>query len=390
MHQKWALIICWMLTICSLCIKSAHSIPAFARREHVQCQMCHFRMPELNQDGQNYALRGLREEPEMSMPAKTEAPLGVPLNIDWAKYLTVMGHEDFIAATGQRPEFDAGTIDIWAAGPITNQWTGLANPSFDVENGGSGVDQAYGQFINKWSWRFDSGRFGQLQPFAILFNQGGPSMTLSTPLVLSTPTDTGSGWTPTTLLRGIEAGIVNTSRWNVYIGAAQPQPDGNSDDPGFENHTNVYSSGEWLIGSNGNSVSIYGYLGNAWLSPTASDESFHRIGFFANFYTRDVLTKASAGFLIGSDDDEANQSLDNSGFFVLGEHLFTDRWAAYLRYDQFKQDLSAGGSQTTLGPTVGVSWWAATQIRLTLEGQFLKTTDEDWTNTFTAEFLWVF
>lgn len=45
---------------------SAHSeFPsrtAFARRESAKCQMCHFRLPELNEDEHSSIRRGLREE----------------------------------------------------------------------------------------------------------------------------------------------------------------------------------------------------------------------------------------------------------------------------------------------------------------------------------------
>ena len=43
-------------------VESARAVPAFARREGAQCQMCHFRLPELNEDGHSYIRRGLREE----------------------------------------------------------------------------------------------------------------------------------------------------------------------------------------------------------------------------------------------------------------------------------------------------------------------------------------
>lgn len=397
------------IAVCLVCLvllscEYTCAIPAFARREGVTCQMCHFRMPELNKDGHDYARRGLREEPPGSemgmepgeqaempeMPAASEHPLGVPLNIDWADYLTVMGHHMFVAETDERPLFDAGGIDLWAAGPIDPHWTGLVNPSFDIQEGGSDVDQAYGQYITHWSNRFDSGRFGQLQPFAILLNQGGPKMSLSDPIVLSTPADTGFGWTPESLVRGIEIGSIDLSRVTAYLGVGQPKLEDSSivDLPGFERHTDFYGSGEWIIKENGDSLTVYAYKGKAWLSPAASDRSFHRLGFFGNLYLTN--TKATLGFLTGKDKDAADDSLDNSGYFALVEHLFSDRWAGYIRYDHFKHDLSGGGSQTLSGPAIGASWWVQTQVRLTFEGQLISRTGEDHNNLFMTEFLWIF
>lgn len=385
------------LLICVLALASeyAHAIPAFARREGVACQMCHFRMPELNKDGDDYVRRGLREEPpapgtSAEMPAAAEHPLGVPLGLQWADYLTVMGHHMFVAETGQQAQFDAGEIDLWAAGPLDPHWTGVANPSFDIQNGGSDVDQAYGQYITSWSNHFGSARFGQLLPFAILLNQGGPKMSLSDPLVLSVPGDTGFGWTPESNVRGLDLGAVNLNKAAFYLGVGQPKLE-DSDVSGaadFENHTDFYGSAEWIFTPEGDGLAIYGYSGKAWLSPAAPDRSFHRIGLFGNLYPRN--TKITLGYMTGSDDDAVGQSLDNHGYFALAEYLLSDRWAAYARYDNLKRDLSAGGTQTISGPAIGVSWWAQTQVRLTFEGQFLSITDQKANNTFMMEFMWAF
>lgn len=403
-------LVCLVLLSCGY----AYAIPAFARREGVTCQMCHFRMPELNNDGHEYARRGLREDPpdlemnmgpaeqkqpEMNMgPAKQEEmpkmpaaerhPLGKPLDLDWANYLTVMGHHTFTAETHQRPLFDAGVIDLWAAGPFDPHWTALANPSFNIQEGGADVDQAYGQYITHWADRFGSGRVGQLLPFAILFNQGGPKMPLSDPLILSIPADTGYGWTPESLVRGLELGAVNLKRATAYVGVGQPKLEDTilTGLPGFERHTDFYGTGEWLFTPNGDSITVYGYQGSAWLSPAAPDRSFHRVGFFGN--VSGPSTKATLGFLTGSDEDEAGRSLDNTGYFALVEQLLSNRWAAYLRYDHLKRDLSTGRTQTLSGPAIGVSWWAQTQVRLTLEGQFLSISGEDSDKRIMTELLW--
>lgn len=405
--KSWLTILCCLAVISVIDVTAAQAIPAFARREGLKCQMCHFRVPELKEDGQAYVRRGLREEPPgamsdmadqvatpmggmEAMPSETPAAgtpraLGQPLPIKGANYLTVMGHHAFTMQSGEESAFDAGVIDLWAAGPIDQRWSGLANPSLDIQNGGASVDQAYGQFITRWDKKFQSARFGQSLPFAILFNQGGPSMPLSTPVVLSTGPDTGTSWTPATLLRGLEIGAVNTPRWNAYLGAGQPHLE--SSLTGTEANTDVYASAEYLIGKNDTSVTLYGYSGRAWLSPAATERSFHRIGVFGNAYW--PKTKAVVGYLAGSDKDVNNHSLKNSGYFLLGERLLSDRWSAYARYDQMRQGLTAGGSQTTRGPALGVSWWAQTQIRLTVEAQMLKTTGQRDNKTLMAEFMWI-
>ncbi len=389
---------------------TANAIPAFARREGVPCQMCHFRMPELREDGYAYLRRGLREEPmepmaastspagptapmpggeQMKTPAGSTSPLlGTPLNLQWAKYLSVMGHHDLVIQRGSRATFDAGAVDIWVGGPFDRHWSALANPSFDIENGGSSVDVAYGQYITKWAEQFGSVRFGQTMPFAILFHQGGPSMPLSTPVVLSTPPDTGTSWTPTTLLRGVEFGFVNLPRWNAYLGVGQPHLEDTSAADESNRHTDFYGSAEYLFDPSGSSLALYGYRGEASVAPNGADRSFHRIGLFSNLFW--PKTKGVFGFVTGSDEADDGRSLDNNGLFVLGERLLSERWAAYARYDWLRQDLSAGGAETITGPTLGVSWWAATPIRLTLEGQILNATGQPQARSLSMEFLWIF
>jgi hypothetical protein len=359
-------------------------------------------MPELNEDGRAYMRRGLREEPggEMSemateererkptQPAYTPRVLGEPLTLQWANYLSIMGHHMFIAERDERPTFDAGVVDLWAAGPFDTRWSALATPSFDIENGEAEVEQGYGHFITRWTDLFGSARFGQVLPFAVLLNQGGPRMPLTIPLVLSVPADTGSTWTPTTFVRGVELAGINSPLWNVYFGVGQPHLEDMDEPPGFERHTDIYSSAEWIFDRRGNSLTFYGYWGSSLLSPVATNQPFHRLGFFGNIYGSH--TKGVLGYLAGSDDSADDRSLDNSGYFLLIEQLLSDRWAAYARYDHLRQDLDAGGSQNISGPTLGVSWWSSTETRLTLETQFLKTSDEPRDRMLMMEFLWAF
>jgi len=372
---------------------AAHAIPAFARREGVGCQMCHFRMPELNQDGHEYAMRGLREENEFtlatrpSLSAAKPRPLGQPLEIVWAEYLTLMGHHMFIAQENQESQFDAGEMDIWAAGPINPHWTGVLNPSFDIEEGGADVAEGYGMYITRWSDRSGSVRFGQLLPFAMLFNQAGPSMALTEPVVLSQPAPSGSTWAPDSLLRGAEVGAVNLPRWNAYFGVGQPYlPDAPDN---VEPNTDVYASTQWLIGDKGDGLTGYGYWGHASLGlPAADDLSFHRLGLFGTYYNPKQTLKLNAGYMTG-EDSIVDASLDSDGYYLLAEYLLSDRWAIYGRYDHLEQDQPGGGSETSKGPALGVSWWAATQVRVTVEGQLLDAGDED-QNQLLMEFMWIF
>lgn len=387
-------LLCCFAIACILAARPVHSVPAFARRTGQQCQMCHFRAPELNVDGHNFLLRGLREEPPQKpaddgQPADTSQPLGVPLSLNWADYLSIVGHHGFFAQTGERSQFDAGAIDLWVAGPINPHWSALVNPSFDIENGGADVDSGYGQYVSRWSNKFGSAELGQKLPYAIELDQGGPSLTLSTPLVLSTPADTGNTWTPTSFLRGIEAGGVGIQTWNVYFNAGNPRlEDSQTSQVGFENNIDLSASAEWFPGFLDSSITAYGYWGHAWLSPDATRNPFHRVGGFFNIYG--PQTKGTLGYLAGSDRSINGGDLDTSGGFALVEQLVNDQWSAYLRYDWFRQDLDDGDSRRISGPTVGTSYWAATQLWLTMELQWVNTSDERPTNLFATQLTWAF
>jgi len=380
-----------------LSTQQALAIPAFARHEGVSCQYCHYRMPELNTEGVAYLRRGLRmpalgaapaaPTPGTTPPAgKTPAAtgeLGEPLSLDWANYLSAIGHPNLTLQRGARPAWGAGGIDLWLAGPLDQHWTGLVNPSFDADAGISSVGPAYAQYITSWSDHFGSLRAGQTVPFAIDLNQGGASMALSAPLVLSMPGDTGTGWTPATLVRGAEVGFVSQPRWNAYVGIGQPNL-GLS--PDTVSHPDLYASADYLFGDQGNSLTAYGYWGQASLTP--GEGKFHRLGAFANFYLS--RGKLVAGYLQGKDDTGDGRSLDNRGAFLLAEWLLTDRWAIYGRYDTFTEDLDAGGSQTFNGPTLGITWWMQSQIRVTTEAQYLNSTGNPQSRSLTTELLWSF
>lgn len=373
----------------------AFALPSFARREGVACAMCHFRPPELNADGHAYLHRGLREEPKEPMKgmdmggeaakptaASVPRPLGEPLPLVWGEYLTVMGHHGVNARRGAATMLDAGSIDVWFAGPMDRHWSGLANPVLGIEEGGAEVEEAFGQFISSWGDRFGSVRFGQMLPIPILFHQGGPAMPLSAPLALSSGGDPNP-WSPSTPLRALEIGWIDLTRWSLYLGAGQPHLD---EGDGGKKHVDLYSSAELMLGQSGSSLSAFGYLGKTNRA-VGSGQDFRRLGLFADVYV--PMTKLDLGFTTGDEDQIAGPSLGSTAAFVLAEELLAERWAVYGRYDYLKQEIAGRADRTTDGPAIGLSLWAQTQVRITLEGQFLKATGSSRDRTAAAELLWI-
>lgn len=381
-------------------VRSSQAVPAFARREGVTCQMCHLRPPELNEDGHAYLRRGLREErrgmaPQMGMEmgtreasktpaASTERPLGEALPLDWQNYLTVMGHPAYEARNHERAGFHSGTIDGWIGGPHDQHWSGVANLAFDIDAGGVGVEQAYAQFNTSWSPRFASLRFGQLLPFAVLFNGGGAAMPLSVPVVLEMPSRERNPWAPATLLRGVEAGVVDLPRWNAYVGAGQPRLDAVEG----ASHTDLYASAECLVGEKGNAISGFSYKGAIPASSGQPSLDYERLALFANAYAPRL--KGVLGLLWGRDSPDGEKSLDTAGGFLLGEILLAEQWTGYARYDYANREAPVGDAEITDGPTLGVSFWAQTQVRLTLESQFLRSTGTSRDRSAIAELMWAF
>lgn len=316
--------------------------------------------------------------------ASIDRPLGEALPLEWQNYLTLIGHHTLEARRHAKAAFHSGMIDGWIGGPLDPHWSGVANLAFDIEAGGVEVEQAYAQYNTTWSPRFTSVRLGQLLPFAILFNGGGAAMPLSTPVVLETPSRPESPWAPVTLLRGVELGVVHLPRWNAYVGAGQPQI---ADLPG-DGHTDVYASAELLVGKQGNALSGFGYRGRIAASPGRPELDYGRVALFANVYGPRL--KGVLGFLRGTDKPEGGSSRGTTGGFLLGEFLPAEQWAGYARYDYVSRDVPVGDDEITDGPTLGVSFWAQTQVRLTLETQFLKSTGASRGRSATAELLWAF
>jgi len=367
--------------------QSAQALPSFARHEQVSCQLCHTRMPEMNDEGRAYLLRGLRESSAGTTKAATQPTLGEPTPIQWSNYLSLVAHPGLSFAKGAREQITSGGFDLVAAGPLDQHWSGVVNPSFDTAGNTVSFPLAYGQYTTSGEEKFWTVRAGQFTPFALFLNQGGgPSMTLSTPTVLSNSATTGNTWTPTTPLQGIELGAVDLPHGSAYLGVAQPNLG-----PTPEPNTDLYASVEYLLGQTKDSVTAFGYWGNATLMPAANvtvHKHFDRVGGFANVYFPN--SKIVAGYLTGGDRDVNGDSLNSNGYFLLGEYLPTDRLGLYARYDHLNQGLPGGGSQTLEGPTLGVTWWAQSQIRLTTEAQIQNQTQTPRVSTLTAEFMVVF
>ncbi len=401
---KWnPTLACALLLVLLLSVLQARNslaLPAFARRDAAKCQMCHFRLPELNEDGHAYIRRGLREERggmgtgmdmgkgngDMAKPpvASTTRDLGEPLPLEWANYFTVMGHHMIEARRHAKLGFRSGVVDAWVGGPLDPRWSGIANLAFNTESGGVDVEQAYGQFNSSWNPRFVSVRFGQILPMAILFNGGGAAMPLSAPVMLEAPSSAENPWAPATLVRGVELGVVNLPHWNAYVGVGQPQLEG----LGGNSHTDLYASAECVLSEQGNAISAFGYRGEILSSPGQVSIDYERVAVFANVYA--PRTKGVLGLLWGRDRPAGDPTLINKGGFLLGEFLVADQWAAYGRYDYARRELPLSVDESTNGPTLGVSFWAQTQVRLTLESQFLKNTGSARDRSAMAEIMWAF
>ena len=179
-------------------------------------------------------------------------------------------------------------------------------------------------------------------------------------------------------------GVVDLPRWNAYVGAGQPQTEGLAGD----GHTDLYASAECLLGERGNALSGFGYTGKITASPGQPSLDYERVALFANAYA--PRTKGVLGLLWGRDRPTGGKSLGTVGGFLLGEVLLTERWAGYARYDYANREAPVGDAEITDGPTVGASFWAQTQVRLTLETRYLRTTGQSRDRSAIAELMWAF
>jgi len=373
-------------------VSRARATPAFARREGVPCQNCHYRMPELDGDGNAYIRRGFREElggtkswfdmSQGSAPT-AKAELGDASPLAWQNYLTVLGHPTIEAEKGSKTVVNPGSVEAWLGGPIDAHFSGFAIIGFDLQTGEAGVEQAYAQFNSSVSERFLTVRAGQFLPWAVYFNGGGVGMPLSVPVALETATGDENPWTPTTSLRGLEVGAVDMPKWNVYAGGVQPVLDGMDG----VIHTDFYASAEYIVNQAGSAISAFGYFGKIPGS-TGQEVDYDRAALFANFYL--PRTKALVGGLWGKDKPTGLPDFTSKGAFAQAEFLMAERWAAYGRYDYASREVPGESDVKTDGPTIGLTFWAQTQIRLTAEAQFLKETGSERNRSGVAEILWAF
>ena len=394
-----------LLVVATLSVVTAQctlALPAFARHENLKCQMCHFRLPELLADGHSYVMRGFREKADgmtgmasamsahdgkaagMESPDADAVPtLGDPLALAWQNYLTVFGHSGFDAQRNTRSRFSPGEVEAWIGGPVDEHWSALATFVFDAEAGGVEVEQGYAHYISSRAEKFGSARAGKLLPFAILLNGAGPQMPLSKPLFLESSAGARTPWAPNTPMGGLELGYVDVPHWNAYVGVGTPILD-----TGADAHTDLYGSAELELNSQGNSVGVFDYHGQIPATSSSEMVRYERTAFFANLYRPSL--KGVVGLLMGRDRVEGEPTTKSTGAFVLGEFLLSNRVAAYGRYDQLRREQVVGDDQVTDGPTLGLSYWAQTQVRLTFEARFLKDTGSDRDRSASAELMWVF
>lgn len=403
---RWAAVLTCVAAVLAMSAQAVLAIPAFARKEGLKCQSCHFRMPDLNPFGRAYAQRGFRvavesgakkkeTKPAATAPAKGKKPLGTPTT-KLPNYVDIEGRLVTSPGGSIDDTFTISRIGLLLGGALSGQWSAFVDPNFSAERN-SDTNQAYVQYVTKMGPMVGSIRFGQMLPYAILLNQGRSGASIQPPDSLTLATQDGS---PTTLLRGIEVGLSRQNDWYAYAGAARLHFNDELDDaPWPGHHTNFYASYEKILDSKGDSVALYGLSGRV-TDPYSTyiynyydylydykDADFHKIGLFANIYQG--RTKGVLGYVNGKMDSSVVGPIRTSGWFLQAETLLSDRWAVFGRYDHFRGDWNDPeyGRDTFRfsDSTIGASYWLSTQTSLTLEDSF-----NEGDSLFLGRLLWVY
>jgi len=369
-YRSWYSIICTAALVCALLWLQApaNAVPSFARRAGgASCSMCHWHQNALNATGKDFLRRGLRLAGEEANALAAELKMSQYASLVLAPNLS---------AVGDSTKFSGGEAILWLGGPIDSRFSALAETEFVVDDEAVAVEEIYAQYVSGPGDKYYSARVGQFQPMLLLSQVSGPPrLSLSRPEALSGRATNGNGFRPRDRVRGVEFGAVNDSI-AAYLGIGNGQGQ-NADD----NHMDIYATVEHDIGSEGSSIGVYGYWGEAVLAGGFRD-SYNRYGIIGNY--TGGSNRVVGGILFGNNDDPGGADLDNSGWFIELAHVVRPETAVYARWDRFSRDLAAGGERETDGPTLGVSWITSALTRINLEGQWLDT-DGSNIDSITAE-----
>jgi hypothetical protein len=326
--------------------------------------MCHWQQNALNATGKEYLRRGVRLASEQADVTTPEMKLSQYASLALAPALT--------AVEGDGTRFSAGDAVLWLAGPVDSHFSALAETEFKIDDGEVEVEEIYAHFVTDSGSDYFSARMGQFQPFLFLAQVSGPPrITLSRPAVMSGRATNGNSFRPRSRLRGVEIGTVNAPV-SAYLGLGNG-PGQNASD----NHMDIYATVEREIGTQGSSVGVWGYWGEAVLAGGFRD-SFNRYGILGNYTA--ARTRVVGAYLLGDNEDPSGVDLDNNGWFIEIAHKVQPETAAYLRWDQFDADLASGDERQTEGPTLGVSWTPTEVTRITVEAQWLGPTLSSYTS----------
>ena len=117
-------------------LRTSQAVPAFARRESAKCQMCHFYLPELNEDGHSYIRRGLREEREGMAHGHGDArggegsgrfecsSAGRSPAAGMARLPDTDGAPDLRSSTHEKAAVHPGEVEAWIGGPLDQHLVG--------------------------------------------------------------------------------------------------------------------------------------------------------------------------------------------------------------------------------------------------------------------------
>ncbi len=364
------------------------ALPMFARRfDGASCTKCHWYQNALNATGKAFLRHGMRDVGETVDVRDPE--------FSFSHYASLVLHPSLSAERNGRTAFSAGDAILWLGGPVSDDFSAISEIEFKVDEEEVEVEELYVQYVSNSGGEhtdeyasadeegmgpdlldlsYYSGRAGQFQPLLLLSNVSGPPrIPISRPEVLSGRATNGNGWRPRSRLRGVELGCIS-GPWSGYVAIGNGEGQNESD-----SHMDTYITAERQFGTQGSSLGVYGYWGEAVLAGSFRD-SFNRYGVIGNFTAE--RTRVICGFVAGKNNNPAAAGdLDNDGWFVeVAQRITDDTAVAYFRWDDFNADLSGGGQRESHGPTLGVSWTPDADtgtIRLTLEGRWMDTDSSD-------------
>jgi len=379
------------------------AIPAWSRSETTSCSTCHATPTwQLTYVGLDFLRNGHRNDP-FKFSAKSQT---------WDNYFSLVWKGRFYndqlddAKTGnantQKPStnFEQHSFSIYTGGALYNRFSYFTEMYLSENTGAtSGANVVQGDASRKklaeafiqYNHPLPDGMFlavraGEILPEILhVFGVGSRSAEQRAIVFNDSLAGNDNRYKPFTRQQGVDVKL-NAKHFELSLGIVNGSDASTTNSIDADSHKDWFASGLYMFDEQESAVGVFHYNGQFsnyasrqdFSTPLLFRNDFYRTGLLGRFI-RDKWRVVGTYFMGEETVNVARAKARNSGYYAILDYNFSEKFGAYLRFDQLDPNTDIGRNETSMvlgglngllfeGPKSAARWQIEYSVKETYQG----------------------